>query len=321
MTDTRARATTDPGRSATPHRLRAGLAVPIAFGLVYVIWGSTYLAIRYAIETIPPFFMAGTRFFVAGAILYVWSRWQTRIKPTAAQWRNSAIAGTLLLMFGNGFVTWAEQRVPSGITAVIVATVPLWIVALDAITGGARPSARAWIGIAIGLLGVAILVRPAGHGSVDPAGAIALLVASISWSYGSLFGRRADLPSSPLLTTGMEMLAGGAVLITVGFLTGEWHHLDLQTVSRTSLIGLTYLITLGSIVGYTAFTYLVTATTPAKLGTYAYVNPVIAVILGATIAGESIGTTTVIAIALIVSAVILLTMKPRPAPTPSLATE
>jgi drug/metabolite transporter (DMT)-like permease len=304
-------------RSSIPRRF----AVPLAFGLVYVVWGSTYLAIRYAIETIPPFFMAGARFFVAGVILYAWSRWRTGIKPTAAQWRSAALAGALLLMFGNGLLTFAESRVPSGIAAVLVGMVPLWMVVLDAVTGGARPTARAWIGIAIGFLGVAVLVRPSGHETIDRGGFLALLVASICWSYGSLFGRRADLPKSPLLTTGMEMLAGGTILIGAGFVTGEWQHFSPHAVSRISLVGLTYLITLGSIVAYTAYTYLVTATTPAKLSTYAYVNPVIAVILGATIAGESIHPTTVVAIAMIVGAVILLTLKPRPAPTNTLATD
>jgi drug/metabolite transporter (DMT)-like permease len=293
------------------------LAVPIAFGLVYLIWGSTYLAIRYGVETIPPFLLAGTRFFVAGAILFVWSRWRSGIRPTAKQWRNAAIAGTLLLLCGNGFVTWAEVRVPSGITAVIVATVPLWIAVFDGLTGGIRPTKRTWIGIAIGLLGVAVLVRPSGHETIDRAGAAALLVASICWSAGSLFGRRADLPKDALLTTGMEMLAGGTILLTVGAATGELAHFTPLAVSRTSLIGLTYLITLGSIVTYSAYTYLVTATTPAKLATYAYVNPVIAVILGATIAGEAISPTTVLAIAMIVSAVVLLTLKGRPTPTPA----
>jgi drug/metabolite transporter (DMT)-like permease len=309
--------------SETPRPIPHRLAVPIAFALVYVIWGSTYLGIRYAIETIPPFFMAGTRFFVAGAILYAWSRWRTGIKPTPIQWRNAAVAGTLLLMFGNGLVTWSEQRVPSGIAAVIVATVPLWMALLEALTGGVRPTARAWIGIAIGLLGVAILVKPSGHQSVSAVGAAALIAASIAWSYGSLFGRRADLPKSALLTTGMEGLTGGAVLIAFGFATGEAAHFAPLAISRTSLLALTYLVTLGSIVGYSAYTYLVTATTSAKLGTYAYVNPVIAVILGATIAGEPIGPTTLVAIAMILSAVVLLSLKsrPTPAPTRTLATD
>ncbi|HWZ58205.1 MAG TPA: drug/metabolite exporter YedA [Gemmatimonadaceae bacterium] len=299
--------------------MRRRFAVPLAFGLVYVLWGSTYLAIRYAIQTIPPFFMAGTRFFVAGAILYVWSRARGAPKPTTTQWRNSAIAGTLLLMFGNGFVTWAEQRVPSGITAVLVATVPLWMVVLGWLTSAdgasARPTPRAWVGVALGLIGVAVLVRPTADNTVDLGGAVALLIASICWSYGSLFGRRADLPKSPLLTTGMEMLTGGTVLFAAGLLTGESAHFAPSAVSPASLLALLYLITLGSIVGYSAYTYLVTAVTPAKLGTYAYVNPVIAVILGATIAGEPIGPMTVVAIAIIIGAVLLLSLKPRPTPT------
>jgi drug/metabolite transporter (DMT)-like permease len=293
------------------------VAVPVAFGLVYVIWGSTYLAIRYAVQTIPPFLMAGTRFFTAGAILYLVMRRATGVKPTLAQWRNTAIIGFLLLLLGNGFVSWAEQRVPSGITAVLVATVPLFLVVLEALTTGARPGARAWLGIALGLLGVAVLVRPSGHGAVDPVGALALIVAAISWSYGSLFGRRADLPKNSLLTTSMEMLTGGVFLIAAGLLGGEGSHFSLAAVSRTSVLSLTYLIFLGALVGYSAYTYLVSATTPARLGTYAYVNPVIAVILGAVIAGEPITPVTVVAIAMIISAVVILTLKPRHAPTPA----
>jgi drug/metabolite transporter (DMT)-like permease len=293
------------------------IAVPLAFGLVYVIWGSTYLGIKYAIQTIPPFLMAGTRFFVAGAILYVWARRQTGLKPTLTQWRNAAIVGFLLLMCGNGLLTWAESRVPSGIAAVLVGTVPLFMVVLEALSNGTRPTIRAWLGIALGLLGIAVLVRPSSHDTVDRAGALALLVAAISWSYGSLVGRRADLPKNAFLTTGMEMLTGGTVLIAVGLLTGEGTHFSLNAVSRTSLIGLTYLITLGSLIGYSAYTYLVTATTPARLGTYAYVNPVIAVFLGAVVAGEPITPVTVVAIALILSAVVMLSLKPRPAPTPA----
>lgn len=299
------------------------IAVPLAFGLVYVIWGSTYLAIRYAVQTIPPFLMAGVRFFTAGAILYLVMRRTTGVKPTPAQWRNTAIIGFLLLLLGNGFVSWAEQRVPSGITAVLVATVPLFLVVLEALTTGTRPGARAWLGIALGLLGVAVLVRPSGHGAVDPVGAIALIVAAISWSYGSLFGRRADLPKNSLLTTSMEMLTGGVFLIVAGLLGGEARHFSLAAVSRASILSLTYLIFLGALVGYSAYTYLVSATTPARLGTYAYVNPVIAVILGAVVAGEPITPVTVLAIGMILSAVVILTLKPRHAstPAPRLATD
>jgi drug/metabolite transporter (DMT)-like permease len=288
------------------------LTVLVAFGLVYVLWGSTYLSIRYAIQTIPPFLMAGVRFLTAGAILYAWVRLRGAPKPTRRQWRNTAIAGTLLLLLGNGLVTLAEQRVPSGLTALIVATVPLWMVVLDWMTGGARPGRRAWAGIVLGLIGVAVLVQPSGHGGVDPIGALLLVIASIAWSYGSLFGRRAEMPKSPLMTTSMEMLAGGVVLLVAGVLTGEASRFDPAAVSRTSIIGLVYLIFFGAIVGYSAFTYLVTATTPAKLGTYAYVNPCIAVVLGWLIAGEPIGPRTLVAVGIIVGAVVLLTLKPQP---------
>jgi drug/metabolite transporter (DMT)-like permease len=243
----------------------------------------------------------------------MWTRLRGGPKPTLTHWRNAAIAGTLLLLLGNGLVTVAEQRVPSGLTALIVATVPLWMVVLEWLTGGPRPGPRAWAGVAMGLFGVGLLVSPrGGGGGVDPIGAGLLLIASIAWSYGSLFGRRAELPKSPLLTTSMEMLCGGVVLTTAGFATGEWPQFHLSAVTGVSLFALVYLILFGAIVGYSAYTYLVTATTPTRLGTYAYVNPCIAVILGWLVAGEPIGARTLMAIAVIVGAVIMLTLKPRP---------
>lgn len=277
------------------------LNILIAFGLVYLIWGSTYLSIRYAIQTIPPFLMVGMRFVTAGTILYAWTRLRGGAVPTWRQWRNASVCGVMLLLLGIGLVSVAEQRVPSGLAALIVATVPLWLVVIDWLSGGTRPGPRAWLGIALGLFGVGLLVRPTG-GGVSAGSAILITIAAISWSCGTLIGRRLDLPKSLLVTTGMEMLTGGIACLIVGLALGEGARFHPAAVSGASLIGLTYLITLGSIVGYSAYTYLVTATTPAKLATYAYVNPVIAVLVGWLIAGESITGGTLVAVAVIVSA-------------------
>jgi drug/metabolite transporter (DMT)-like permease len=289
----------------------------LAFGLVYVIWGSTYLGIAYAIQTVPPFLMAGARFFTAGVILYVVSRIRGAPRPTAAHWRNGALAGTLLLLGGNGLVTWAELRVPSGVTALLVATASVWIVLIAWAAGAGRPGRQAWIGIACGLLGVALLVGPgnAESGRVDPVGAAALLVSALTWALGTVVARRADLPESTLLATAVEMLTGGLALILAGIALGEPAHLDLAHISRTSLIAFIYLVAVGSLVGYSAYTYLVGHTTPARLGTYAYVNPVVAVLLGWAIAHEPIAPRTIAAMIVIVLAVAILSVRPRTATT------
>lgn len=279
----------------------------VAFALVYIIWGSTYLAIRYAIGTIPPFLMVGVRFMIAGAALYLFARLRGGTKPTAIQWRNTAIAGGAMLMIGNGLVSWAELRVPSGLAALIIAIVPLWMVLFDWMLGGPRPGRYAIVGIVLGLVGVGLLVGP-GKGAVDPVGAVALIVATIGWCLGTAFVKRVDVPKSTFLTTGMEMLTGGIINIAVGLVTGEGAHLHIAAISRESLLGLIYLITFGSWVAYTAYTYLVSHASPAQLGTYAYVNPCIALLLGWLIAGETIGPRTVVAMVIIIGAVILLTV-------------
>jgi drug/metabolite transporter (DMT)-like permease len=284
--------------------------VLIAFALVYVIWGSTYLAISYAVTTIPPFLMAGMRFFTAGSLLYLFQRVRGVPKPTPKQWRNAFILGGLLLMLGNGVLCWAEERVPSGVAALIVAIVPLWMVVFEWLSGGARPGRNAIIGIALGLLGIGLLVQPNGKGGVDPMGAAALIVATIGWSAGTLFGRRADMPKALMLTSGMEMMCGGVILFIAALVSGEFAHFHPAAVSRESVFGLLYLLVFGSWIAYSAYTYLVTATTPARLGTYAYVNPVIALFLGWLLHGEPIGPRTFAAVAVIVAAVVLLTLKP-----------
>jgi drug/metabolite transporter (DMT)-like permease len=290
-----------------PSRLKLGLA----FAAIYVFWGSTYLAIRIAIQTLPPFWMAASRFLVAGSVLYLWARRRGAPSPSRVQWRAAAIVGLLLLLGGNGGVVWAEQRVPSGLAALIVALVPLWMVLLDgAGRGWRRPPSRVLVGIGLGLVGVGLLVGPGhfagGHG-VDPLGAGALVVGTLSWATGSLYARRAALPAAPLLATAMEMLAGGLGLAVAGALNGEWHRLDLATTSVESLLAVGYLIVAGSLIGFTAYVWLLRVSTPPLVATYAYVNPVVAVLLGWAILGEPVTGRTLLAAAVIIGAVVLIT--------------
>lgn len=303
-----------PAKNASASRA----LVLTAYATIYVVWGSTYLAIRYAVETIPPFVMAGARFVLAGMILILWSKWRDGARATLSNWRAAAIAGALLLAFGNGAVVWAEQRVPSGLTALLVSAVPLWMVLAEWLRpGGKRPTIGVAIGIAVGMAGIVLLIGPGSIGGehVDPGGAAALVFGSLSWAIGSLYSRDADLPSNPIFATGMEMFAGGAVLWLGALGAGEWHHLDLARATPASITGFFYLVVFGSLIGFTAFAWLLRVSSPAKVSTYAFVNPVIAVLLGWAIAHEPVGPRTIIAAAVIIGAVALITMaKARRAP-------
>jgi drug/metabolite transporter (DMT)-like permease len=286
------------------------LRLVVAFAAVYSIWGSTYLAIRIAIQTVPPFTMAGTRFVIAGTILYAWMRLRRAGRPARVHWRGAAIVAGLMLLGGNGGVTWAEQRVPSGLAALLIATVPLWMAIMGALQrGGSRPTRRIGLGLGLGFAGIGLLIGPvnlAGGQRVDPVGAGVLLLAAFSWASGSLYSRRAELPAAPLLGTAMEMLAGGALLLLAGGLTGEWQRLDPGGVSIHSWLALSYLVVFGSLIGFTAYLWLLRNTTPARASTYAYVNPVVAVFLGWTFAGEPLTWQTLLAAAIIVAAVVLI---------------
>lgn len=293
-----------------------------AFAAIYIIWGSTYLAIRYAIATIPPFLMGGTRFLISGALLYAWARYRGASTPTKWNWRNAIIAGGFLLLGGNGAVMWAEQFVPSGLTALLVSILPFWLVIIEWVRPPRkRPGAAVLFGLVLGFIGIIVLVGPGnigGHGDVSPIGALVLIVGSLSWAIGSFWSRDAELPDSGLLTTGMEMLGGGVLLVIVGALTGEFSHLGVHGVSRVSAIGLSYLIIFGSLVGFTSYIWLLDKVTPAHLGTYAYVNPIVAVLLGWAIAGETLSARTGIAAAIVICAVAVITTarsagKPSPA--------
>lgn len=282
-----------------------------AFASIYLIWGSTYLAIMYAVETIPPFIMGGARFTVSGALLYAWARYRGAPRPSARHWRNALIAGGFLLLGGNGAVVWAEQYVPSGLTALLVSILPFWLVIIEWVRPPRRRPHRAVLfGLIIGFIGIVVLVGPGnigGHGDVRPIGALVLILGSLSWAIGSFFSRDADLPQSGLLTTGMEMLGGGALMLIVGAVTGELSNFDVHHVSRPSAIGLAYLITFGSLLGFTSYIWLLDKVSPARLGTYAYVNPVVAVILGWAIASERLSLRTAVAAAIVICAVALIT--------------
>lgn len=284
----------------------------LAFAAVYVIWGSTYLAIKYAVQTIPPYLMGGARFLLAGAILYSWARSRGAPKPSALEWRDSAIVGALLLCGGNGAVAWAEQRVPSGLTALLVASVPLWMVVIDwARPGGKRPHVIVAFGLIVGLGGVAVLAIPGSAQvgtAIEPIGAAMLLFGSISWAAGSIYSRHGARPVSAEMATGLQMITGSMALVVVAAVTGEFRHFDPASVSVASLIGWAYLVTFGALAGFTAYIYLLRETTPAKATTYAYVNPVVAVLLGWAVAGEAISLRTIIAAAIIVASVAIITI-------------
>ncbi len=290
---------------------------------VYIIWGSTYLGIRFAIETLPPFLMTSTRFLIAGTLLYGWMSFRGTPRPQAVHWRSAFIIGTLMLVGGTGLVTWAEQRVPSSLAALMICTTPLWIALLNwLIFGSTRPNRRMVLGLFLGLVGVAILLGPAellgGH-QVDLLGALGLVAAALSWSAGSLYSRQAPLPQAPLQAASMEMLCSGVVLGVIGTLAGQWSDVHPSHVSFKSVAALLYLILFGSLVAFTAYIWLLRHTTPSRATSYAYVNPVVAVFLGWALAGEELSLRIALASAIIVGSVVLITSlgaqqasRPRP---------
>lgn len=294
----------------TPANRPPTLGLILAFAAVYLVWGSTYLAIRFAIQTIPPFLMAGIRFTCAGAVLYGWCRWRQIPTPTAAQWVSALIVGGLMLTAGNGLVVWAELRVPSGIAALIVATSPFWMVLLDWWWLGARrPSAVVISGLLIGFAGVAFLVNPWQDraANVDAAGALALLGAALFWAIGSIYSLRAAKPASPLVFTAAAMLWGGVLLLIVGTVNGEWAAFKPSTFSIRSALAVGYLIVFGSLIAYSAYVWLLRVSTPAKVSTTAYVNPVVAVLLGWLLGSEGLSSRTLVSTVVIIASVVLIT--------------
>jgi drug/metabolite transporter (DMT)-like permease len=303
--------TSTDGRSKAPRGL-----VLAAFAAVYLIWGSTYLGIRFAVETLPPFLMGGARFLISGLILYTWLRATGTPTPSKINWRRAAIAAALLLGIGNGGVNWAEQKVPSGLTALIIAGTPVWFALFDWLRpGGVRPTLQTTLGIVVGFAGVMLLVgsRSAWQGTaVDFTGVAALLLASMAWASGSLYTKYAEKPESPMMTAAQQMIAGGTILSLAGLLLGEVSAFEWSKVSARSLTAFAYLTFVGSLVGFSAYAWLLKATTPARASTYAYVNPVIAVFLGWAIGGETLTGRMLLAAGIIVLGVIIITMRRAP---------
>jgi len=288
----------------------------IALLALYIVWGSTYLAIRFTVETIPPFLSAGIRFFFSGAILFVWRRAAGDTLPTARQWRSSAIVGIFLLLGGNGLVSFAEQYVPSGITALILGSMPLWMVSIEAVRpGGVRPNWLTIFGLLIGFGGIFLLVGPAeltsaGH-TLNPLGVGALLAAAFLWSIGSIYSRNADMPRSSLMSTAAQMLTGSVVLFAVSGLIGEWDSFSFSKVALNSWLGLSYLIAVGSLIGFVSYGWLLQNAPVSLVATYAYVNPLVAVFLGAWLADEIINTRILLAGLIIIGSVMLINQTKR----------
>lgn len=269
--------------------------IAVAFFAVYVFWGMTYAAMRVAVVEIPPYLMAGARFVLAGALLYAWARSRGERPPTLQQWRAAAKIGAFLLLGGNASVAWAEQRVPSGLAALLIGVMPIWMVGLEWLRRGLRPSRQVIAGLLLGAAGVALLVLPQGDGAgVDPVGAAVLILAAASWAWGSVISKSAPLPASPFLATSMEMIAGGVLCLIVAVLSGELRHFSVAEVSSEAALAWLYLVVFGSLVAFTAYIWLLGVTSIAKVGTYAYVNPVVAVLLGWAVLGEPITMRTVV---------------------------
>jgi drug/metabolite transporter (DMT)-like permease len=288
--------------------------VPLAFAAVYILWGSTFLGIRIAIETIPPLAMAAIRHSLVGLILYPILRVKTGIRPTAAHWWTAAVTGVSLLCISNGGLSWAEQRVPSGIAALLIATISLWLVILDWLRPrGTRPGPRVIVGLVVGFAGMALLVGPAKLGGarrIDVVGAGVLVVASFVWACASLYSKQRTMPASPLLVVAMQSLAGGAALWIAAIVSGEFRAVHLAAISGRSWMALIYLVVFGSGMGFTAYLYILKNSTASKVATYAFVNPVVALFLGWALAGETITTRTAIAAAVILTAVVLVISAP-----------
>lgn len=296
----------------------AGLNAPTlgALAVVYVVWGSTYLGIRYVVAALPPYLAAGLRFVAAGALLYPIAirsggrPQRTADRPNRRHWLSALVIGTLLLAVGNGGVSEAERHVPSGTAALLVAMVPLWMALFGWLFYRDRLTRWAIIGLLVGFGGVALLAGGSGGGAVSPSALITLLIASIAWSAGSLYARAAPAPARPLVTTAMEMLAGGAACVVVGTFAGEWQHVDLRSVGPSAWLGLAYLVVFGSIGAYSAYVWLLHRAPTPIVATYAYVNPAVAVFVGWAIGGEQIYPRTIGAAVVIITGVALIVSAP-----------
>jgi drug/metabolite transporter (DMT)-like permease len=283
-----------------------------AFAAIYFIWGSTFLAIKFAVRTLPPFTVGTIRFLIAGTVLYAFARIRRPdIRTTRQQWLHATLIGFLMLTIGNGAVVWSELRVSSGLAALVVSVIPLWVVLLGWLRpGGERPHGAVMLGVVVGLIGMVLLIGPSAFSSkhdVDPVAAVALLVGSVTWSVATVFGRKAAVPAYPPLTAAMQILGGGLLLGIVAIVAGEPARIHAAEFTWQAIVSVLYLATFGSIVAFSAYSWLMRVAHPARIATYAYVNPVVAMLLGWVIAGERLTTTTIVAGAVILSGVALIT--------------
>jgi drug/metabolite transporter (DMT)-like permease len=287
----------------------------LAFAAIYFVWGSTFLAIRVGVREVPPFLLAAMRFFVAGLVMYAWMRLKGTPRLTRREWAGAAMLGALIFVLDYGCLFWAEQRVPSGVTAVVLATIPVFIALLEiAFLRTQRLTVRLGLALLVGICGVAVLVNHSfslGEAPIDRAGAIALLVASFTWSIATILTRRIALPPSKPMSAAAQMLTGGALLFVLAAVTGEFSGFQVRAVSFTAWFALVYLIIAGSIVGFTAYVWLLHYESPTKVGTYAYVNPVVAVALGYFVGGEGVGSRTLLGMLLVLVSVVAITTMPK----------
>jgi drug/metabolite transporter (DMT)-like permease len=302
--------------NASPQVASKQTLLIVAFATVYIVWGSTYLAIRVAVETLPPFLLAAARFLIAGSMMFTWLRLRGVAMPAKNQWFNAAIAGVLMLLGGNGLVVWAEQSVCSSLAALVVALTPVWFALLDwARPGGKRPALYIWVGIVVGFVGVTLLVtgRNSAGASVtrNPWGVAALVVAGFSWAAGSLWSRYNAKPDSPWMNAALQMMCGGVALLALSLFHGEPAHFHFAQASAQSWWAFLYLVVFGSWIGFSAYVWLLKASTPSRVATYAYVNPVIAVLLGRLWLHEPLGMRTLWAAAIILAGVVVTTLPKR----------
>ena len=287
----------------------------LAFAIIYLVWGSTFLAIRIGVREVPPFLLAGIRFFVAGIVLYAWMRMKGTPSPTRRQWTAISFLAVLIFVFDYGLIFWAEKRVASGVTAVMMATIPVFMaIAEICFLRTQQLSMRLALGLVVGVSGVLVLVGPlsgAGEKAIDTSGAIALIVAAISWTAATILTRKFSLPESKVMSSGAQMLVGGVLLIMTSAGLREFTGFDVRAVTFGAWLALVYLIVAGSIVAFTAYVWLIHHESPTKVGTYAYVNPVIAVLLGYALAGESLSVRTIAGTLLILISVVVITTTPK----------
>jgi drug/metabolite transporter (DMT)-like permease len=287
----------------------------LAFGIIYFVWGSTFLAIRVGVHEVPPLVFAAMRFFTAGLVLFVWMRVQGTALPTRREWISVTLLAVLIFVMDYGFLFWAEQRVPSGIAAVMLATIPVFIALAEIFALRTQKlTFRLGISLLVGLAGVAILVSHSvgfGDAPIEKAGAIALVMASVSWSVAAVLTRRLQLPPSKVMSSGAQMLVGGILLAATAAAFGEFRNFNVQAVSTRAWLALVYLIVAGSIIGFTAYVWLIHHESPTKVGTYAYVNPVVAVLIGYFLGGEALGARTILGTLLVLVSVIVITTTPK----------